>query len=255
MPISRSRAPVRRRISGHARSSTGRPLRVSWRPMKTTWCSRSSGSACSGIDDAVRDDLERRGEPALGRLGRHAARRRCARRCGRSGSPTTGMPSRIQPRSPAACQVATIGHCASASVATQIAGVIGSCRWTTSKRSSRSTSRTRRIARGERTMFGSEPFAGTTTERPTGMIAGRQVAVTAGARMQEARQQARRVVAHQDLHLVAARRAARRPGSRRARRPRPSTTTRTGRRSRSSCVRRRERGREPLDARARASRR
>ena len=43
VPISRSRAPVRRRISGHARSSTGSPLRASWRPMKTMWCSRLVG--------------------------------------------------------------------------------------------------------------------------------------------------------------------------------------------------------------------
>ena len=36
VPIRRSRAPVRRRISGQARSSTESPLRGSWRPTKTT---------------------------------------------------------------------------------------------------------------------------------------------------------------------------------------------------------------------------
>ena len=71
---------------------------------------------------------------------------------------------------PAACQVAATVQVAKASVATQIAGVIGSCRWTRSKRSSASTWRTRGIDRGESTMLGSEPLAGTTTERPTGMI-------------------------------------------------------------------------------------
>ena len=41
-----------------------------------------------------------------------------------------------------------------------------------SNRSVRSASRMRPIERGERTMFGSDPFAGTTTERPTGMMSG-----------------------------------------------------------------------------------
>ncbi len=77
---------------------------------------------------------------------------------------------RIQPSSPAACQVAAIPQEAKESAATQIAGVIGSWRWITSKRSCSSTSRTFVMERGERTMFGSEPLAGTTTERPTGMI-------------------------------------------------------------------------------------
>ena len=51
----------------------------------------------------------------------------------------------------------------------QIAGVIGSCRWSTSNRSRSSTRRTRKIDRGLSTMFGSEPFAGTITDRPTGI--------------------------------------------------------------------------------------
>ena len=59
---------------------------------------------------------------------------------------------------------------ASASVTTETVGVIGSWTWTRSKRSSRNTSRTRPMLRGERMMFGSEPLAGTTTERPTGTI-------------------------------------------------------------------------------------
>ena len=54
----------------------------------------------------------------------------------------------------------------------QIAGVMGSCRWSTSKRSRSSAARTRKIERGLRTMFGSEPFAGTITERPTGITSG-----------------------------------------------------------------------------------
>ena len=54
----------------------------------------------------------------------------------------------------------------------QIAGVIGSCRCRTSNCSRSSARRIRRYARGERTMFGSDPFAGTITERPTGSTFG-----------------------------------------------------------------------------------
>ena len=53
-----------------------------------------------------------------------------------------------------------------------VAGVIGSCRCSTSKRSRSSAARMRKNARGLRTMFGSEPFAGTITERPTGITSG-----------------------------------------------------------------------------------
>ncbi len=54
----------------------------------------------------------------------------------------------------------------------QMAGVIGSWRWSTSNRSRSSTRLTRKIDRGLSTMLGSEPFAGTITERPTGMTFG-----------------------------------------------------------------------------------
>ena len=53
-------------------------------------------------------------------------------------------------------------------------------------------------------MFGSEPFAGTTTERPTGMIPSGSGPWRPRARVQQAREHARRVVAHQDLHVVTA---------------------------------------------------
>ena len=65
--------------------------------------------------------------------------------------------------------MATIGAFATASTATQIAGVIGSWRWRTSKRSRSRTRRMRKNDRGLRTMFGSEPLAGTITDRPTGI--------------------------------------------------------------------------------------
>ena len=83
--------------------------------------------------------------------------------------PQTGFPNRIQPSSPEAWNVPTSGVRAMMRTATQIAGVIGSCRCSTSNRSRTRARLIRRYARGERTMFGSEPFAGTITERPTGM--------------------------------------------------------------------------------------
>ena len=86
--------------------------------------------------------------------------------------PQIGMAGLIQPRLPCAWKVATTGTCASARAATQIAGVIGSCRCRTSNRSRSSARETRRTLRGDKTMFGSVPFAGTITDRPTGMTSG-----------------------------------------------------------------------------------
>ena len=51
-------------------------------------------------------------------------------------------------------------------------GVIGSCRWITSNCSRSSAVRIRKIERGLRMMFGSDPFAGTITERPIGITSG-----------------------------------------------------------------------------------
>ena len=82
------------------------------------------------------------------------------------------MPKRIHPSSPEAWWVATMGAVAMASVATQMDGVMGSCRWSTSKRSRSRTRLTRTHERGLRQMFGSEPLAGTMTERPTGITFG-----------------------------------------------------------------------------------
>ena len=86
--------------------------------------------------------------------------------------PQTGVPYRIHPRSPEAWKVATSGVLAITRTAVQIAGDIGSCRWRTSKRSRSRARWIRKYARGDSTMFGSEPFAGTITERPTGMTFG-----------------------------------------------------------------------------------
>ena len=68
--------------------------------------------------------------------------------------------------------MATSGHFASASAATHGVGVIGSCRWSRSKRSVSSTRLIRKIERGLRMMFGSDPFAGTITDRPIGITSG-----------------------------------------------------------------------------------
>ena len=136
-PTSRSRAPVRRWISGHARSSTGMPLRGSCRPMKTIVLSRSSGSAAGGI--SVPFGITSKSQ-SLSQF--CAESRACSETAIRwsirsSRTPHIGRPRRIQPSAPAACQVATIAQRATASVETQIAGVIGSCRCSTSNCSSR----------------------------------------------------------------------------------------------------------------------
>ena len=87
-------------------------------------------------------------------------------------TPAIGVAARIQPRSPDAWKVATIGHRAKASTAVQIAGVIGSCRCSTSKRSRSRIRLIRTTDDGLRTMLGSDPFAGTMTDRPTGSTSG-----------------------------------------------------------------------------------
>ena len=89
-----------------------------------------------------------------------------------SRAPQKCTPACIHPSRPAACQVATTGHRATASADTQIAGVIGSCMWRTSKRSSAKTRFSLKGTVGLRQRFGSEPLAGTITVRPTGMTSG-----------------------------------------------------------------------------------
>ena len=68
--------------------------------------------------------------------------------------------------------MATTGQRANESAATQIAGVMGSCRCRTSKRSRSSTRFILGTVRGLSARFGSEPFAGTITDRPTGITSG-----------------------------------------------------------------------------------
>ena len=84
-------------------------------------------------------------------------------------NPHTCTPYFIQPSSPDAWKVATSGHRARMSAVRQIVGVIGSCRCSTSKRSRSSARTVLMYERGESTMFGSDPLAGTITERPTGI--------------------------------------------------------------------------------------
>src|SRR5918994_920154 len=170
-PAIRRRAPVRRRISGHARKSTCSPFRGSWRPANTSRCSRPPGSTSSGMSTP------------FGTISYSPGSQRCAdsracsetaiRRSSRSSrKPQTGVASRIQPRSPLAWCVPTIGPSNRASAAMQGVGVIGSCRWRMSNRSCASTRRIRKIERGLRMMFGSDPFAGTITDRPIGITSG-----------------------------------------------------------------------------------
>ena len=63
----------------------------------------------------------------------------------------------------------------------------------------------RRNERGLRTMFGSEPFAGTITERPTAITFAGGSPWRPDPRMEDARELARRVVAHHQPDLVPAR--------------------------------------------------
>ena len=85
-------------------------------------------------------------------------------------------------------------------------------------------------------MFGSDPFAGTITERPTGITSGGGVVVAPEPRVESAREAARRVVAHHEPDVEAEPPRAQPPGAPRARRLRPRTTRSTGRRSRPSSA-------------------
>ena len=64
-PATVRRRPLRRWISGHARSSTCRPFRASWRPAKTMRCSRSAGRRGLGNEHAVREHVVLAREPAV----------------------------------------------------------------------------------------------------------------------------------------------------------------------------------------------
>ena len=162
---------MRRWISGQARSRTWRPLRGSCRPANTTRCSRPAGSAPGGMRTPFGTTSYSPGSQ------RCAEARACSETAMRwssrsSRKPQTGAASRIQPSSPLAWCVPTIGPSQSASDAMHGIGVIGSCRWSTSNCSRSSTRRIRRMARGLRMMFGREPLAGTITERPIGITSG-----------------------------------------------------------------------------------
>ena len=130
------------------------------------------------------------------------------------------------------------GTRASASAATQIAGVIGSCRWRTSNARARARAGSRRTDRGERTMFGSDPFAGTITERPTGITSGGGAPCRPSRGCSTRVKLPGRIVAHDRARLEP--RAPQRLGLLLGvlDDARPSTTTNTGRRSRPSCQRR-----------------
>ena len=86
--------------SGQARSSTCSPLRGSWRPTKTIWCSRSAGSASGGMSTPFGTTSYSPRKPA---------RRGVARLRGdgdpvvdpvHEEAPERAAPSRIQPSSP-----------------------------------------------------------------------------------------------------------------------------------------------------------
>ena len=146
-PTRRSRAPVRRWISGHARSSTCIPFRGSCLPMKTMRCSRSAGSASGGTSTPFGTTSYSPGSQ------RAADSRACSdtairlsMRAAEQVAPRLYRPYFSQRSSPLAWNVATVGPLHNATAATPIAGVIGSCTWMTSKRS---RSKIRLMRRGD----------------------------------------------------------------------------------------------------------
>ena len=115
--------------------------------------------------------------------------------------PQKALPIGYQPRrSPAEWHVATGGHGAVASANEESRGASGSCTCTTSKRSRSKILRMRTMAGGLRMRLGSEAFAGTITERPTGTHS-RAGALAALLRVEEVGEAAGRVVSHDDLRV------------------------------------------------------
>ena len=228
-----SRAPVRRLISGHARSRTCSPFRGSWRPAKTTVCSRFPGSAWVGTSTPL--GTTSHGPPSQRSADSRARSETAIRWSTRSiRNPQPGIPSFIQPRSPEAWCVATIGSVASDSTATQIAGVIGSWRWSTSNRSRASVRRIRKTVRGLSADVGERPVrrhdhrparpgSRSAAESPCRPTRGCSTRVNwPGGSLAMIRR------------TSCPRASSAAPGAPRARRPLPRTTTRTARRCRSS---------------------
>ena len=135
--------------------------------MKTMRCSRFAGSASAGTTTPFGTTAYSPGSQRCTetRACSDTAMRRSIRAARK---PQANLPILIQVSSPLAWKVATIGPGQSARAATPIAGVMGSWTWITSKRSRSKIRLIRRGVVGLSTMFGSDPFAGTITERPTG---------------------------------------------------------------------------------------
>ena len=171
-PATVRRARCARWISGHARSSTCRPLRGSWRPAKTMRCSRSPAGAESGTstpfgitsyspgsqrfwdsrarsETAMRWSIRSIRKPQSGRAVLHPAE--IAGGVERRDDRAAGANERRQ-ADRRRHRLVQVEHVEALSL-----------------------ERTRDAeegARAESTMFGSEPFAGTITERPTGITFG-----------------------------------------------------------------------------------
>jgi hypothetical protein len=106
-------------------------------------------------------------------------------------------------RGPAAWKVATVGQVADASAATPRAGVSGSWMWSTSKRSTISARRSRRIAAGLNTMLAREWLGGCDHRTPERDHVRRRWVEAAGCRVQEPCQPSRWVMPDQDLRFDA----------------------------------------------------
>ena len=116
--------------------------------------------------------------------------------------PHTCTPYFIQPSSPDAWNVATIGQRARMRAVRQIVGVIGSCRWRTSKRSRSSARVVRKYDAGRQDDVRERPVRGDDHRAPDRDHVRRRVAVTTDARVQDPRELTRRVVPHHQAHVV-----------------------------------------------------
>ncbi len=168
-PTTRSRAPVASATAGQARNSTARPFRGSCRPMNTTCGRRPAGSAAGGMTTP------------FGMTSTGSPRNRRAVSAARSDTailwsirsvrtPKNAFATGYQRiASPELCEVVTSGASARVSAYAETSGANGSWTWMTSKRSRSKARAMRRIDCGVMTMFESDPFAGTMTERPMGI--------------------------------------------------------------------------------------
>ena len=233
-PTTRRRAPVRRRTSGQARSST-------WQTLPRLLPAGEDDLVLAAVrvrlrrdQHAVRDDfvvarqprrgglarVRRHGDPVVEPVGEEAPRRLAdlhpAERAVRVERRDDRHPRDRERRDAdrRRHRLVDVEHVEALALR------------------ARAGSRARSAARGR--CSGSEPFAGTITERPTGITSGGGCPCRPRRGCSTRVKLPGRIVAHDRARLEAAPLQRLRPGARRARRPLPRTTRSTARRSRPS---------------------